>query len=209
MYEITNMPSSVEIGYTGEQSFRTIQIDLTKWMEIMPDGVPSIVHIRPGESNDDAYIAATTFEDNILTWTVQSSDLGNTEGVGSAQVWLEESENDTLNKRGMSVLFATLIRHSVASDDPTVPAAQVPWMQQMTLLKTETVAAKLAAEDAEEDAVAAKEAAEAAQNKAELAAGLAIAQGGQIKFGIDEDTGHLIFYYTDDVPVQEEESSDD
>lgn len=214
MFDIANMPASVEIGFTGEQAFRSIQIDMTKWMQIMPDGVPSIVHIRPGESNEDAYIVATTFEDNILTWPVSASDLGVSEGIGSAQVWLEESENETLDKRGMSTLFATLIRQSIGDVESTVPPAQMPWMQQMTLLKTETVEAKLEAEQSVEDANTAKEAAEFAQNKAEaaqsaaeLAAGIAIAQAGQIDFAID-DNGHLIFSYTDEVPVPEEVSSD-
>ena len=67
---------------------------MTGWLEQMPDGVPSIVHIRPYETPEDAYIAATTFEDGILRWDVTSADLGPVEGAGTMQVWMEEQENN-------------------------------------------------------------------------------------------------------------------
>lgn len=151
MYSIENLPTSMEIGLTGEHAFRTIDIDMSPWMELMPSGVPSIVHIRPGEGDDDAYIVATTFDSdtNVLSWTVSRSDLGTAEGVGTAQVWLEETANYTLVKRGLSATFATIIRDSIGDDSATVPAVQVPWIQQMTQLKTNTIAAALRAEAAQ------------------------------------------------------------
>ena len=42
----------------------------------------------------------------------------------------------------------------------------------------------------------------------ERAVQIALIKDGQIRFSIDED-GHLIFSYTDEVPVAEEESSDE
>lgn len=197
MYDIANMPSSVDIGFVGEKDFRPIEIDMTKWMEKMPDGVPSIVHIRPGETKADAYIAATTFADNILTWTISMGDLGENEGSGIAQVWLEEEENSSLIKRGMSSKFATQIHDSISDASEEAPAAQESWLQQMTVLKTATVNAKTDAENARDDA-------QSAQAAAEVAAGIAITQAGQIKFSLNAN-GHLIFSYTDQVPVGEEE----
>ena len=180
MHKVNQLPQNIDIGYIGEQLFRPIEIDMTPWMGIMPNGVPSIVHTRPGEGDDDAYIVATTFENNVLTWTVSASDLGTEEGVGIAQVWLEEEENNTLNKRGMSAVFATIIHGSVGNQDPVVPPSQLPWLQQMTALKTATVvaaeeaqAAQEAAEDAQEAAEAAQGDAEAAQEAAETAQGAA------------------------------------
>jgi len=167
MYEINKMPSAIDIGFTGEKLFREIQIDMTKWMQQMPDGVPSIVHIRPGETEADAYIAATTFEDNILTWQITNGDLGEIEGTGLMQIWLEEEENSSVVKRGKSILVVTRISRAINDADGTTPAAQEAWLEQMTALKVATVNAAEDADDAKDDAVAAKTAAETAQGKAE------------------------------------------
>ena len=196
MYYIDKMPNVITIGRVGENNFRTIQIDMTEWMKDMPDGVPSIIVIRPGESDKDAYIADTAFTDNLLTWVITSSDTGR-EGTGTIQIWLEESDEGQVVKRSKSIIAATRIYESITGDSTTVPAPQEPWMEQMTSLKTQTVTAKNAAESAQE-------AAEEAQDAAELAAGIAIAQAGQIKFSLN-DNGHLIFSYTDQVPVNEED----
>ena len=166
MYEITRLPSSIDIGYVGEKLFRIIEIDMTKWMEQMPDGVPSIVHIRPGETSENAYIASTIFEDNILRWVVTTGDLGNKEGSGVAQVWLEENENASVVKRGKSARFATQVHDSVNDPSSEVPAAQTAWLEQMTSLKTQTVSAKNAAEVAKDQAVRAN----AQANDSKLAA---------------------------------------
>ena len=58
--------------------------------------------------------------------------------------------------------------------------------------------------NAKNAAVEAQGKAEEAQEAAEVAAGIAITQAGQIKFSLN-DNGHLIFSYTDQVPVGEEE----
>ena len=200
MYDIERMPNAIDIGFTGEKQFRTIEIDMTKWMEILPSGVPSIVHIRPGETAADAYIVATTFTDNILRWTITAADLGSIEGNGIAQVWLEEEENSTVNKRGKSILVATRIRGAVNDASETIPEAQEAWMEQMTGLKTQTVDAKNTAVSAMNDALSAK-------NAAEIAAGIAIAQAGQLKFEINSN-GHLIMSYTDEVPIAEEQEDE-
>lgn len=141
MLSIANMPNQIDIGFIGETKFRKIEINMAKWLEEMPDGVPSIVHIRPGETAADAYIAATTFENGILTWTISAGDLGTVEGVGTAQIWLEEEENDSIVKRGKSILVATMIHGAINDASEVVPAAQEAWMEQMTALKTQTVKA--------------------------------------------------------------------
>lgn len=162
MYEITRLPNVIDIGYTGEKKFRVIEIDMTKWMTDMPNGIPSIVHIRPGETISDAYIAATTFENNILRWEIQLSDVGTTEGAGRAQVWLEETTSDTVAKRGKSAIFTTRIHGAVNDASEIIPAAQEAWITQMTALKDATVLAKGAAESAADTASAAAISAEAA-----------------------------------------------
>lgn len=169
MYKIERMPHSLEIGYVGEKNFRPVEIDMSAWMEKMPEGVPSIVCIRPGETKDDAYIAVTTFEDNVLTWVPSDADLGVMEGEGMIQVWLEEEESKTVTKRGKSIEVITKVKDSVSNPGADTPAPQQAVLEQMTQLKNATVSAAEDAEDAKDDAVAAKEAAEDAQEAAEAA----------------------------------------
>ena len=139
MYYIENMPSQIDIGFTGELMFRKIEIDMSAWMADMPEGVPSIVHIRPEETTEDAYIVATTFENNILTWEITNADLGSVEGVGTAQIWLEEEANESVVKRGKSILVATMIHQAINDASEEVPAVQAAFMEQMTALKVATV----------------------------------------------------------------------
>lgn len=173
MYEIDKMPSVIDIGYIGEKNFRTIEIDMTAWMDLMPEGIPSIVHIRPEDGNEDAYIVSTTFEDNIMTWVVTAGDLGSVSGVGTAQIWLEEEENDSVVKRGKSILVTTRINESLGEPSSVVPPAQQAWLEAMTGLKVATVNAKDDAEEAQGKAETAQEKAEDAQSAAEEAKGAA------------------------------------
>ena len=133
------MPSQIDIGFTGELMFRKVEIDMSAWMADMPEGVPSIVHIRPEETTEDAYIVATTFENNILTWEITNADLGSVEGVGTAQIWLEEEANESVVKRGKSILVATMIHQAINDASEEVPAVQAAFMEQMTALKVATV----------------------------------------------------------------------
>jgi len=162
MYQIGKMPGSIDIGYIGETNFRKIEIDMKAWMKDTPDGVPCIVHIRPGETQSDAYVANTSFdtEKDILTWEITEADIGPLEGEGLMQVWLEVYEDDEVVKRGKSINVITKVTASVDDPSQTVPSAQESMLEQMASLKNQTVTAKEAAEDAQE---AAEDAAEEAQ----------------------------------------------
>lgn len=136
MYEINHMPREIEIGFIGETNFRPIEINMSEWMKKAPGGVPSIVCIRPQETEEDAYIAATTIdENNILKWTPTEADLGTHEGYGEIQIWLEKEVNGTVQKRGKSVRVKTRVNYAIASASAQVPAGQQGWMDQMTALK--------------------------------------------------------------------------
>lgn len=179
MYEITHLPSIIEAGVTGEKGMRKIEIDLRPWLVDMPDGVASMVLIRPGETSADAYIAATTFADGILTWSPALADLGEVEGYGQMEIWLEEIEDDSVTKRGKSAKVQTFIRQSIADETGPIPEAQESWLEQMTALKTATVNAAESVdgvvEQAQEAAADAEAAKEAAEEAAHAAAGAASA----------------------------------
>lgn len=124
MYDINRLPNIIDIGYTGEEKFRTIQIDMSAWMPIIPHGEAYIVHIRPGETRRDAYIADTTFQDNILTWEIKATDLGSVEGIGKMEVWLERKYGNILQRRGKSAVAATLVHGAINDAADTDPPAR-------------------------------------------------------------------------------------
>lgn len=137
MYDIEHLPATIYIGFTGEMNLRTVQFDMTAWMEEMPDGVPRIIHIKPGESEADAYPVEISFIDNILTWTVTQSDLGQVEGAGVAQIWLEEMDNQSgvLNvvKRSKSAIVSTIIYKAIDDPNEEPPSSQKSWFEKILL----------------------------------------------------------------------------
>ena len=141
MYKINHMPSVIEIGHIGENRFRPIEIDMRAWLAVIPSGVASIIHIRPGETEADAYITGSEMSDGILRWTPAAGDLGNIEGYGQMQIWLQDIETH----RGKSTEVQTFVRGTLVSESD-VPAAQETWMEQMNTLKVETYQARQDAE---------------------------------------------------------------
>ena len=152
MYDVDHLPSVIDLGYMGEHEFRPLAFNLAPWLAEIPDGSASIVHVRPGETEEYAYIAATTYEDGILTWYPTQADIGTVEGYGQMQIWLEKTTNNTLDKRGKSAKVQTFVRTAIASASSEVPEPQTAWLEQMTELKTHTVEAAADAEDAKEAA---------------------------------------------------------
>lgn len=129
MYAIDHMPSVIEIGHVGENAVKPIEIDMTAWLKTMPDGVSSILCIRPGETDDDAYIAVTVMNDNVLKWTPLASDIGSVEGYGEIQIRMGAG-----TQVGRSVRVKTMVRSSIGSSG-TLPAAQQPWVDQLIALE--------------------------------------------------------------------------
>lgn len=155
MYDIGNMPGIIEIGYTGENEFRELEFDMRPWLQILPDGVASIIHVRPGETAQNAYVAVTTMENGILKWKPSVSDVGTVEGYGQMQIWLEEFGDEDIPRRGKSAKCQTFVRLAVNEASEVVPPPQEAWIEQMTGLKGETVNA---AAEAAESASAAEDA---------------------------------------------------
>ena len=90
MYNIERLPPSLDIGFTGEKDFRKIEIDMSAWAESIPQGVPKIYNIAP--SANAINYPSFTYSNNILTWTVSSTDLGTYEGIGLCQFELSDGE---------------------------------------------------------------------------------------------------------------------
>ena len=86
MYNADSLPQYIEIGYVGEKLFREAQFDMSGWD--IPDGVPAVVYERPLEKV--AYRPSVTYEDGILTWVVDDTDLGSA-GVGRIQLEMKST----------------------------------------------------------------------------------------------------------------------
>lgn len=188
MYDIMHLPKVIEIGYCGENLFRTIEIDMRPWLQVLPDGVASIIHIRPGETESDAYITGATMTDGILRWSPTNADLGTVEGYGQMEIFLEElADSDT--KRGKSTIVQSFVRGAIASGEATPPEPQESWLEQMTELKTETVTAAAEAADSADDAA----------DSAEDSEAWAVGQRNGTDVGSDDPTYHNNSkYYSED-----------
>jgi len=136
MHDIEHLPGIFTLGYLGENEFRIIQIDLTPWLEIIPDGIASIVHIRPGETSDDAYVAATTFEDGILSWQILAEDLGEHDGYGTMQINLNGHDADN-NQIAKSEVVKTKVNASAMDVSGDIPSAQQSWIDRILALLAE------------------------------------------------------------------------
>lgn len=134
MYEIEKMPSIIDIGYTGEIDFRTVQIDMTAWVEKVPAASPILMYVKPGEH--EPYPVDITYEDNIITWSVTDEDLGTREGTGLLQVWFGvRDEDQVLRKMGMSAVVATMVHLSLAGEGYNTSTVQIPWLTEITEIK--------------------------------------------------------------------------
>lgn len=155
MHTIDKMPGVYTLGYVGENNFRTIEIDMTPWLVDYPNGVASIVHVRPEESLDKAYLAATTFENGILKWQIGLADLGPNEGYGQMQIGLYET-NESGEHVGKSVIVKTRVLPSlVAVGD--IPDGQKAALDQMAEIKAEVVQTAQAVAEDKQTVVDAKE----------------------------------------------------
>ena len=143
MYDVMHLPSVIEIGFTGENLFRTIEIDMRPWLQILPAGQASIVHIRPGETASDAYVTGATMDENgILRWSPSNPDLGSNEGYGQMEIYLVETGDN--GKRGKSAIVQTFVQGALDAGGST-PSPSTTILEQMTALKNATEAAAASA----------------------------------------------------------------
>lgn len=162
------------IGYTPEHRARQIRFDISKWMDIWPEAVPTMMIVRPGER--EAYPARTELDGKMIVWTAERYD---TEIPGTGEMWV------VFRGRGGEMLGITphsniLIRRGPPNiDGETPPEGAIPWVSNVL-----------------DAADRAKEAAERAEEIAEALAGGG--SGGNIDSGLflppvkEEDNGKVL-----------------
>lgn len=116
----------LNLGYVGENESRTIEVDVSDWLERWPDAIIALQVQRPTE--DALYIAATELEDGVLRWTITSEDVA-IEGRGMAQFRAVDPASGVCHK---SRTVGTMVAWSLGGDDGAeVPDASQNWVNQV------------------------------------------------------------------------------
>ena len=162
----------VMIGYSPEHDARQIRFDLSKWLSVWPQAVPTLLVVRPGEN--EAYPAKTEMDGQTMVWTVRRYDT-KIPGTGEAWVVFRGEDDEML---GVTPHTSVLIKRGPPNiDGETPPDGAIPWVSDVMD----------AAQRAEDAAERAKEIADA------LAGG-----GGDIDSGLflppvkEEDSGKVL-----------------
>lgn len=114
------------LGYVGENKTRTIEIDMTTWLEKWPDAVIAVTVQRPSE--DDLYIAATEVQNSILSWAIVQSDLAKA-GTGIAQIRALDRESGACY---LSRTVGTVVDASMhGTTDENAPEKASGWVNQV------------------------------------------------------------------------------
>lgn len=188
MYEIGKL-TTLHLGRKGERNARTIQINVTPWREKWPTAAISLIVIRPGEEEEDAYIASTIWDElegqAVLTWIPNAADLA-IAGIGRAEVRAVVTEEGDVEVIKKSVMVKTGIAPAINEGSEPPPEPMPGWISEMSAMintaagiGTEAIEAAEAAEqsasEAAASAAAAAASATAAGNSATAAAGSASA----------------------------------
>lgn len=119
MFEIGKLPS-LDLGYQGENKVRTIDIDMTAWLEEYPGSKASLMVKRPDE---DTYYPAGKMEGNILLWVIDRADRQYA-GRGEAQVILKGADDIELRTR----VVKTKISPSLSGTEVEAPPPYATWV---------------------------------------------------------------------------------
>lgn len=158
----------LDLGYVGETGSREIQIDMSEWLERWPDGKIAVDVLKPGRK--EYYLADTTVEDGILTWTVTYADVAKA-GRGMVQISIYDFESGTVYK---SRCVETIIRESAdMAEDLEAPHPMETWVARAVEAKEGALEAAVAAAQSASVAKAAETVVVEARDRAEAAAAAA------------------------------------
>lgn len=134
--------TSLLLGYVGESGTRTIEIDVSEWLQRWPTA-EIVVHIlRPDKY---PYLPVTTVEDGVLRWTVDRSEV---EVRGRGLAYISAIDLET-HKEYKSRVVQTIIAGSIAEfegEEAGDPARS--WVQQVLDARDAAEAAARRAENA-------------------------------------------------------------
>ena len=122
-FKIGNLPM-LDLGYQGENKARTIEIDMTAWLEEFPGAKVGMMVRRPGEAT--LYPADLKHDGNIIRWGIKSGDVA-IAGEGEAQIILTNEEGVQLRSR----VVKTKITVSLSGTEVEAPPPQTNWVGEV------------------------------------------------------------------------------
>lgn len=139
---IIGLLTSLPLGYVGEGGTRTIEIDVSEWLNRWPTAEIVVHVLRPDKY---PYLPVTTVEDGVLKWTVQRDEVA-VRGRGKAFISaINKVTGDEYKSRVVQTIIAGTIEEfeSVEAGDPAKG-----WVQQVLDARDEAVDAARRAENA-------------------------------------------------------------
>ena len=123
MLTIGNL-TSINLGWQGENNSRTVQVDVSAWLEQWPGATISLLVQRPGE--DEFYPADAKVKNGIFTWTLSRSDLA-IDGEGKAQMVLTGPDGLEMRSR----VVKTVVGDSIDGTEGDAPAPLESWVHDV------------------------------------------------------------------------------
>lgn len=139
---IIGLLTSLPLGYVGEGGTRTIEIDVSEWLNRWPTAEIVVHVLRPDKY---PYLPVTTVEDGVLKWTVQRDEVA-VRGRGKAFISaINKVTGDEYKSRVVQTIIAGTIEEfeSVEAGDPAKG-----WVQQVLDARDEAADAARRAENA-------------------------------------------------------------
>jgi len=156
-----NEVTRLYLGVQGENLAKTIEIDVSHWMELFPNAAISIWHQRNGDDTPSATGSTLDRENKILKWSPTNTDTY-VAGEGKAEIRLTENY---VVKKTREVI--TGVSPSVTHAGQTLGSDWADYIAAVEEEKSLAVIARLGAEAAQDAAEDAQAAAELAQERAE------------------------------------------
>jgi len=141
-----NEVNRIYLGIQGENAARTIDIDVSEWLDGHPSGSVTIWHKRNGDVSPSATGATLDADRKVVSWTPTETDTY-VAGEGEAEIRMTES---SVIKKSRAVI--TGVSPAVTLAGTTLGSDWASYIDAVDGLRAEAVAAQEAAEDAQEDA---------------------------------------------------------
>ena len=121
VYDIENLPQSITIGRQGEEHSKTLEFDISPWLEVHP-AMQCAITMADGASSTSRLLTGVSQGGDILSWSV-CKDATKTPGEGSIVIRgiliIDDGENQTVvEKRSAKVKTLVSAGHFDDADNP-------------------------------------------------------------------------------------------
>lgn len=111
------------LGRCGESHARTVEIDVSSYLEEWPDGAVTLLHRRHGE--ETIYPVASELQGGHLIWAPSSAD---TAYVGDGEAEVRVTVGGTVVK---SKILPTVVEKSLTGQEADTPEASKDWVDKV------------------------------------------------------------------------------